>query len=70
MGSHLEGNKGVEIQGTVIRNMKDLKIIAPDGDIKIEGVKILLIILLIQNILIICSNRGCITKIKYKKLID
>jgi len=38
-GSHLEGNKGVEIQGTVIRNMKDLKIIAPDGDIKIEGVK-------------------------------
>lgn len=38
-GSHLEGNKGVEIQGTIIRNMKDLKIIAPDGDIKIEGVK-------------------------------
>ncbi|TPT74306.1 filamentous hemagglutinin N-terminal domain-containing protein [Acinetobacter baumannii] len=38
-GSHLEGNKGVEIQGTVIRNMKDLKIIAPSGDIKIEGVK-------------------------------
>ncbi|XZW25632.1 two-partner secretion domain-containing protein [Acinetobacter baumannii] len=38
-GSHLEGNKGVEIQGTVIRNMKELKIIAPDGDIKIEGVK-------------------------------
>ncbi len=38
-GSHLEGNKGVEIQGTVIRNMKDLKIVAPDGDIKIEGVK-------------------------------
>ncbi|MDC5667328.1 DUF637 domain-containing protein [Acinetobacter baumannii] len=38
-GSHLEGNKGIEIQGTVIRNMKDLKIIAPSGDIKIEGVK-------------------------------
>ncbi|MDC5430108.1 DUF637 domain-containing protein [Acinetobacter baumannii] len=38
-GSHLEGNKGVEIQGSTIRNFKDVKIIAPTGDIKIEGVK-------------------------------
>lgn len=38
-GSHLEGNKGVEVQGAGIRSMKDLKIIAPTGDIKIEGVK-------------------------------
>ncbi|MBN6518781.1 DUF637 domain-containing protein [Acinetobacter pittii] len=38
-GSHLEGNKGVEIQGAGIRSIKDFKIVAPDGDIKIEGVK-------------------------------
>ena len=38
-GSHLEGNKGVEIQGSMFRNLKGIKIIAPGGDIKIEGVK-------------------------------